>query len=105
MPTYCHVCKDENCKYEWEEEYSIKDDPPKICPKCKQETAKRVIAAAVGGTVELYGQELVSKLREDGAKMRKEVYANEYKYADIIGSDKYQAITKQMENNKKNRST
>ena len=45
MPTYNYIC--EECKHEWEEDRSIKDPPTKTCPKCKKETAKRLIS---GGT-------------------------------------------------------
>lgn len=32
------------CKNFWEEEQSIKDDPIKVCPECKNESAKRLIS-------------------------------------------------------------
>lgn len=51
MPSYDHSCS--HCKYEWEENYSIKEDPPKICPKCKSESVKRLISS--GGTFVLAG--------------------------------------------------
>ncbi|HVI39523.1 MAG TPA: zinc ribbon domain-containing protein [Anaerovoracaceae bacterium] len=51
MPTYEYECTD--CKHGWEEDQSIKDDPVKVCPSCKNETAKRLISGSnfvlVGG--------------------------------------------------------
>ena len=101
MPTYSHICTNEECKFEWEDEYSIKEAPPTICPRCKKETAKRMIAYAAPGSVELYGQELAAKLKEDGAKMRKAVYSSEKLYANIIGESNYQNIQTQLDRNKR----
>ena len=39
---YEYVCT--NCKHEWEDEHSIKDPAKTTCPKCQQETAKRLIS-------------------------------------------------------------
>lgn len=44
MPTYEYLCKD--CKNEWEEEQSIKDEPLTTCPKCKKESATRLISGS-----------------------------------------------------------
>ncbi len=41
---YEYTCTNEDCKHEWEEEQSIKDDSLTHCPKCQQETAKRLIS-------------------------------------------------------------
>lgn len=40
--TYDYICK--ACKHEWEEEQSIKDEPLKECPKCKENKAQRQIS-------------------------------------------------------------
>lgn len=45
MAKYVYKCTDDKCEFEWEVEHSIKDDPIKICDKCKKETAKRLISA------------------------------------------------------------
>jgi putative FmdB family regulatory protein len=47
MPTYEYQCQ--SCKHGWEEDQSIKEDPIKICPECKKETAKRLIS--LGGFI------------------------------------------------------
>ncbi len=46
MPTYEYACT--SCGNEWEFEQSMKDDPLKECPKCKQQTAKRQISRGTG---------------------------------------------------------
>lgn len=98
MPTYEHMCTNTECNHEWEDFYSMKVDPPKVCPKCNQETAKRLISGGSGkGTVEVYGHELKEKLMAEGAQLRKEVYASETKYANIIGEDRYNSIQTRMD--------
>jgi len=96
MPSYEHFC--ESCEYEFEEEYSIKADPPKVCPKCGKETVKRLISGGSGrGIVELSGQDLKDKLKADGAKLRHETYSSEKKYANFIGEQRYQQLQKGMD--------
>jgi len=91
MPTYIHVCTEEDCGYEWEDFYSIMDEPPKICPKCEKESAKRLISGGSGkGIVCLTGHELTAKLKTDAEKMKKECATNESYLANFIGEEKYQ---------------
>lgn len=40
--TYEYACT--SCNHEWEAEQSIKDDALKTCPKCGEESAKRLIS-------------------------------------------------------------
>ncbi len=87
MAIYDHVC--EACNHEWEDEYSIKEDPPKECPKCGKETVKRLISLCGKGVVELYGQDLVDKCKADAKQMKKDSYKNENLRASLIGEDKY----------------
>lgn len=102
MAIYEHLC--ETCKHEWEEEYSIKDDPPKKCPKCGKESAKRLISGGSGkGIVTLYGQELHTKIKQDAKKWKKEIYSNEKEYANVIGEGKYNEIQARMDNTKSER--
>ena len=95
MPSYEHQCLNEECNYEWEDFYSIKDDPPTTCPKCGQETAKRLISGGSGrGIVELTGHELEAKLLSDAQKIKHEAKTNENVLANIIGPEKYQQNTR-----------
>lgn len=44
--TYEYECT--NCSHTWEHEAKISEPALKICPKCKQETAKRLISNSGG---------------------------------------------------------
>ncbi len=103
MPTYSHQCTNPECNHEWDEEYSIKADPPKLCPKCGQETAKRIISFPIPGKVELYGQDLKAKLFEDGQKIKAQAHRSEKIYANMIGEDKYQSIQSEIDRKNRNR--
>lgn len=52
MPLYEYVCSDKDCAHAWEQEHRITELIIE-CPKCKQETAKRLIAG--GSTFQLLG--------------------------------------------------
>lgn len=99
MPTYEHRC--DTCKYEWEDEYSIKVDPPKICPACQAETVVRLISLGGKGVVELSGQELVDKCKVDAKQIMKEASKNANKYASLLGEDKYHQMQTQFDRRNK----
>ena len=101
MPTYEHIC--DTCKYEWEDTYSIKADPPKFCPKCNAETVKRLISLGGKGVVELTGQELISKLKNETQQLKKDMYKSEKVYANLLGNDKYENLQKRIDTSKKDR--
>ncbi len=44
MPHYEYACS--ICQYQWESEASIKAPPETLCPKCQQESAKRLISSS-----------------------------------------------------------
>ena len=48
MPTYEYACT--SCGNGWEEIQKISEDPLKVCPKCGQETAKRMISGGDAAT-------------------------------------------------------
>lgn len=104
MPTYIYFCSQQNC--EFEEWHSIKIELEE-CPICKeknmpQHKPKRLIAGGSGkGSVVLTGHELTAKLKDDTAKLAKEVYSSEQKYANILGDTKYNEIQTRMDKNKK----
>jgi len=97
MPTYEHQCTNVECLNEWEADYSIKVDPPTTCPKCNQETAKRVIALSGKGVVELSGHELVAKTKEDIVKLKQEMKSNTNLYANMLGEDKYHQLQTKLD--------
>lgn len=102
MPEYEHICTAENCKHEWNDTYSIKLDPPKVCPKCLQETAQRVISGGSGkGIVELTGHELASKMKEDVVKLKKDMNSSEKVYSNMLGEAKYQEMQQSLDKGKR----
>ncbi len=102
MPTYLHQCQDENCKEEWEDYYSMSKDPPTVCPKCNQETAKRVISFQQSrGIVELSGDDYKSAVLADGQRIKKEMYRDERKYANMLGESTYQNMQQRIDKNKR----
>lgn len=102
MPTYEHVCVNEKCQHQWEDEYSIKKDPPTTCPKCQLETAKRLVSGGSGrGSVELYGQELIEKCKSDAQKIKAEASRDSNKYANLLGEARYHDLQTRMDRQKK----
>ena len=102
MPTYNHECSNEECKHEFEDFYSITKDPPKVCPKCNQETVKRVLSSGGSrGVVELSGEELKAKLKDDAKQLKKDMHKNENTYANMLGEAKYHQLQTQMDRRKK----
>ena len=91
MPTYPHICNE--CNYEWELFYSIKENPPDTCPNCgTQGKVERLIAGGSGrGIVEITGNELKEKTKQDAANILQEASRNEKFLANIVGEDKYHA--------------
>jgi len=89
MPTYEHICT--HCSYEWEEFYSIKADPPTVCPKCKTEgKVKRLISGGSGkGIVTLTGHELNAKIKSDAKKLKRAAGKNEKMLANLVGEERY----------------
>ena len=102
MPTYLHECQNTNCSFEWEDDYSIKQDPPTTCPQCKQETAKRLISGGSGrGIVELSGQDLVNKVKADGQQLKRDAAKKESVYANLLGESKYQDLQTRMDHRRR----
>lgn len=97
MPEYEHKCTDEQCAHEWEATYSIKVDPPKICPKCGKETAKRLISLGGKGVVELTGQDLTDKLKSDANKLKRDAAKSEKIYSNLLGEGKYHEMQTSMD--------
>ena len=95
MPTYDFLCLNESCKNEFDEFQSM-NDPYPPCPKCGCTEIKRLISQGSSVKVELYGQELMSKLRSDGLKLKKQAYKDEKLLANIVGEDKYQSNVKEF---------
>jgi putative FmdB family regulatory protein len=99
MPIYEHMC--ETCKHEWEDEYSIKADPPDTCPACGAKTVKRLISLGGKGVVELTGQDLINKCKEDAKQIKKEMHQNANVYANMLGEDRYNDLQTKMDRRKR----
>lgn len=109
MPTYEFKCQskveEQECGHEWEEFLSIKAPDPEECPKCKAKGhVLRLISGGSGrGTVELYGQELVDKIKADANKVKAQAAKDEKIYANLLGEDRYQNLQTQMDKRKRDR--
>lgn len=99
MPTYEHQCN--TCKHEWEDSYSIKADPPKMCPSCNAETVTRLISLGGKGVVELTGQELIDKVKSDAQQLKKDAAKSEKVYANLLGEQKYQNLQIRLDKQKR----
>lgn len=99
MPLYEHQCT--NCGHEWEEEYSIKDNPPETCPNCQENTVKRLISLGGKGKVELYGQDLVDKIKTDANQLKKDAARSEKIYSNLIGDSHYQNLQTKLDRKKR----
>ena len=87
MPEYEHVCK--KCNQEFEQEYSIKANPPTKCPLCGEEGhVERLISGGNGkGIVNLTGQDLRDKIQSDAMKMKKRALTNENYAMNLFGTE------------------
>lgn len=102
MPTYEFEC--ENCEYVWEDIMSIKDPIPSSCPDCEEEGCiRKLISLPAQGKVELTGHELKASIKEGAKQLKKEIYSNEYSYANALGESKYQEIQTKMDTKRKER--
>jgi len=101
MPTYEFQCKE--CKHEWEDFMSIKAPDPEECPSCKVkgQTLRLISGGSGKGTVELYGQDLIDKLKGDAKKIQADAAQKEKVYANLLGDDKYHALQTRLDNQKK----
>jgi putative FmdB family regulatory protein len=99
MPTYEFQCED--CKHEWEVYQSMSTPNPNECPSCKVEgKTKKLISLGSRGVVELYGQDLVDKLKGDAQQLKRDAAKNEQVYANLLGEEKYQSLQTKMDQQK-----
>jgi putative FmdB family regulatory protein len=100
MPTYEFIC--EECKHEWEIYQSMSAPNPDDCPSCKATgNIKKLISLGSKGIVELYGNDLVDKIKGDAQKLKQEAAKNESVYANLLGEDKYQSLQTKMDDQKR----
>ena len=100
MPTYEYQC--DECKFEWEDFVSMSAPLPEECPSCKVKgKTKKLISLGAKGVVELYGQELVDKIKSDAQKTKQEAAKDEKVYANLLGEEKYHALQTKMDDQKR----
>lgn len=101
MPTYLYECPVHG---EFEEFHSM-SIKLEHCPTCEKENVtsevKRLICGTSKGVVELYGNDLVAKTKEDIKKMKSDMHKSEKIYSNMLGEDKYQKMQTQMDKNKR----
>jgi hypothetical protein len=102
MPTYLYECQE--TKEEFETEHSIKTEL-EYCILCKERglpthKPKRLIAGATLGKVNLTGHELTAKTKEDIQKLKRDVYSDPKKYANVVGEERYHNIQTKMDRNR-----
>jgi len=61
----------------------------------------RLINCVSKGVVELYGQDLVDKVKSDAKQTQKDARNNEQVYANLLGADKYQQMQQQIDRRKR----
>jgi len=100
MPEYEHECT--ACNQEFELTYSIKADPPTLCPLCGVDGhVKRLISSDIHGKVNLSGTDLTNQMKTDRNKMRQKVKTDEKVRANLVGESNYQehvSNTERIEN-------
>jgi putative FmdB family regulatory protein len=102
MPTYEFAHSVEDCKNEWEEWLSMSAPNPTHCPKCNAEgNITKLISLGSKGVVELYGHDLVDKIKGDVRQLKKDAAADSKVYANLLGEEKYQAIQTKMDDQKR----
>jgi hypothetical protein len=105
MPEYLYECP-KHGEFETTHSIMIKLE---VCPKCVEEgvdppnEVKRLINCMTKGVVELTGNELTAKVREDANQMQREMYSSEKKYSNMLGEGHYQQLQQRIDYSKRNR--
>lgn len=102
MPTYLYKCPVHN---EFEEEHSIKIKL-EFCPKCTEEgksdmPIERLINCVTKGVVELTGQELIDRAKQEGKQLAKEAANSEKVYSNLLGEGRYHNLQTRMDRRKR----
>ena len=94
---YSHLCYNKECNNRFDLDYSMHDDPPTTCPKCNQETVKRLITFRGAAVVELYGDDFKAQVRKEANDLIKRSHTDEKLLANLVGEEKYQGNVKTEE--------
>jgi putative FmdB family regulatory protein len=75
------------------------------CPRCKEtgkeQPIKRLISLGGKGVVELYGNELVEKCKDDAKKIQKDMHKSTNLYANMLGEERYHQLQTQIDRQKR----
>ncbi len=101
MPTYLYKCPIHN---EFEEFHSMSIKLEK-CPTCEKEGVETKVERLIPGggargIVELYGNDLVEKIKSDTVQLKKDMAKDEKVYANMLGEAKYQALQTKLDQQK-----
>lgn len=100
MPCYLHQCT--SCEHEWEDTYSVSQDPPKVCPECQAESAKRIISDGISGKMIMSTSEFKASLKEEKKKIKKQFNKDERLKANLMGESNYHNMTTEQQRIDKN---
>ena len=93
MPGYEHRCVNIDCNHEWEDFYSIKAEPPSVCPKCNMKTAQRLISGGSGkGIMYQTDDEFKASMKGEVEKIRSRAAKDENYKANLIGESRWSNI-------------
>jgi hypothetical protein len=103
MPTYTYLCEPLDVEFE---EFHSNAIVLETCPECEkanlpQHKPKRLICGTTRGVVQLEGQDLVDKMKEDVKQMKKEMHKDQYKYANLVGESHYQSLQQRIDKQKR----
>lgn len=103
MPTYEYFCEKKHGLFE--EFHSIMTKL-EFCPYCEQEgnqePVNRLISGGVDkGIVKLYGDDLVSKTKEDAKKLEKDASRSDKLYGNLLGEDRMHKMQTQFDRRKR----
>ncbi len=103
MPTYLYECPHHG-EFEEYHSSSIKLED---CPLCQEEgkadigKVKRLICGTNRGVVELTGQELTAKLKDDVKKLKKDMNNSEKVYSNMLGEAKYENLQRNIDKSRR----
>jgi hypothetical protein len=101
MPTYLYFCEVHD-EFEEFHSASIKLEHCPLCEKDNVKTeVKRLICGTNRGVVELYGQDLVDKVKADANQLKRDASKSEKIYANILGEDKYNSVQSRIDKQKR----
>lgn len=103
MPTYLYLCEPQNKEFEEYHSITIVLETCPECEKCNLEPhkPKRLICGTTKGVVELYGQDLVDKCKDDAKKIKSEMHKSEKSYSNLIGESHYQSLQQRIDKQKR----